>query len=58
MNQDLSGEALDNLYDVSEEEYDQLWGVEAERRFADYKAGLIEAVPADEVFARLESRKK
>ncbi len=43
--------------DLSEEESDQLWAEEAERRFAEYKAGNIEAVPADEVFARLRARR-
>ncbi|HXH41420.1 MAG TPA: addiction module protein [Thermoanaerobaculia bacterium] len=55
---ELASQLLDSLDDLSEEESDQLWAVEAERRFADYKAGNIEAVPADEVFARLRARKK
>ena len=55
---ELASELLDSLDDLSEEESDQLWAEEAERRFADYKAGKIEAVPAEEVFARLQSRRK
>jgi putative addiction module component (TIGR02574 family) len=47
-----------SLAELSEEESDQLWAQEAERRFAEYKAGNIEAVPADDVFARLRSRRK
>ena len=47
-----------DLNDISEEENDQLWAQEAERRYAEYKAGNIEAVPAEEVFARLRSRRK
>lgn len=43
--------------DVSEEENTQLWAQEAERRYAEYKAGNIEAVPAEDVFARLRARK-
>ena len=38
--------------DLSDEEFDQLWAEEAERRFAEYKAGNMESAPAEEVFAR------
>lgn len=55
---ELAGQLLDSLDELSEEENDQLWAVEAERRFADYKAGIIEAMPAEEVLAGLRSRKK
>jgi putative addiction module component (TIGR02574 family) len=55
---ELASQLLDSLDDLSEEESDQLWAEEAERRFADYKAGKIESVPADEVFARLRARHK
>jgi putative addiction module component (TIGR02574 family) len=55
---ELASELLDSLDDLSEEENEQLWAIEAERRYADYKAGNIEAVPAEEVFAKLRSRKK
>lgn len=55
---ELATRLLDSLDELSEEENDQLWAREAERRYAEYKAGNIESVPADEVFARLRSRKK
>jgi len=55
---ELASQLLDSLDDVSEEENEQLWAQEAERRYAEYKAGRITAAPADEVFARLRSRKK
>lgn len=55
---ELASRLLESLDDLSEEENDQLWAQEAERRYAEYKAGNIEAVPADEVFARLRARKK
>ena len=55
---ELASRLLDSLDDLSEEENDQLWAQEAERRYADYKAGKIESVPAEEVFARLRSRKQ
>jgi putative addiction module component (TIGR02574 family) len=52
----MSADPLDSLDDLSEEESDRLWAEEAERRFADYKAGNVEAIPADEVFAHLRAR--
>jgi putative addiction module component (TIGR02574 family) len=55
---ELASQLLDSLDDLTEEENDLLWAHEAERRFAEYKAGRIEAIPAEEVFARLRSRKK
>jgi putative addiction module component (TIGR02574 family) len=55
---ELASQLLDSLDHISEEESDQLWAQEAERRYAEYKAGNIEAVPAEEVFARLRSRNK
>ena len=55
---ELASQLLDSLDDLSEEENDQLWAQEAERRYAEYKAGNIESVPADEVFARLRARRK
>lgn len=55
---ELASQLLDSLEDLSEEENDRLWAQEAERRYAEYKAGNIEAVPAEEVFERLRSRKK
>jgi putative addiction module component (TIGR02574 family) len=55
---ELASRLLDSLDDLSEEENDQLWAQEAERRYSEYKAGNIEAVPADEVFARLRARKQ
>ena len=48
---------FDRLDNLSEAENDQLWAAEAERRYAEYKAGNIESVPADEVFARLRARR-
>jgi putative addiction module component (TIGR02574 family) len=55
---ELASQLLDSLDDLSEEESDQLWAEEAERRFADYKAGKVEAIPAEEVFAGLRARTK
>jgi putative addiction module component (TIGR02574 family) len=55
---ELASQLLDSLDHLTEEENERLWTAEAERRYAEYKAGNIEAIPADEVFARLRSRKK
>lgn len=55
---ELATQLLASLDDLTAEENERLWGVEAERRYAEYKAGNIEAVPAEEVFARLRSRKR
>ena len=55
---ELASRLLDSLDDLSEEDHDLLWAQEGERRYAEYKAGNIESVPAEEVFARLRSRKK
>lgn len=53
---ELARQLLDSLEDISEEENDALWAAEAERRYADFRAGKIKAVPAEEVFARLRTR--
>ncbi|HEX3070513.1 MAG TPA: addiction module protein [Thermoanaerobaculia bacterium] len=55
---ELAGQLLDSLDDLSEEESDQLWAEEAERRYAAFQSGDTEAVPAAEVFARLRARAK
>ena len=55
---ELASRLLESLDDLSEEENEQLWAQEAERRYAEYKAGRIEAVPAEEVFERLRSRQR
>jgi putative addiction module component (TIGR02574 family) len=54
---ELASRLLESLDDLSEEESDALWGAEAERRFAEYKAGNLATIPAEEVFARLRSRR-
>jgi putative addiction module component (TIGR02574 family) len=40
----------------SKAEVERLWNEEAARRYRDYKSGRFEAIPADEVFQRLEVR--
>ena len=51
----LANQLLESLEDISEEESDALWAEEAEQRYAAYLAGEIQAVPAEEVFAKLRS---
>lgn len=55
---ELASQLLDSLDELTEEETDRLWAAEAERRYAEYKAGNIESVTAEEVFERLRSRRK
>jgi putative addiction module component (TIGR02574 family) len=54
---ELADQLLESLDELSEEEAEQLWAAEAERRYADYKAGRIESTTADAVFARLRARR-
>jgi len=53
---ELASQLLESLDDLSESEIEHLWAAEAERRYAEYKSGRMEAIPAEEVFARLRSR--
>ena len=55
---ELASQLLDSLDELSDDESDALWAQEAERRYAEYKAGNIEAVGAGELFARLQARSK
>ena len=45
----LAEKLLASLDTLSEEEADRLWADEAERRLKEYRAGLMKAIPADEV---------
>jgi putative addiction module component (TIGR02574 family) len=55
---ELARTLIDSLYDLSEDEWDRLWGEEAERRYDEFLAGRAKAYPAEEVFARIRARKK
>lgn len=55
---ELARTLIESLDDLSEEEWDRLWGEEAERRYDDFLAGRAKAYPAEEVFARIRARKK
>ena len=50
----LAEKLLASLEEITEEEAEQLWAEEAERRLNEYRAGRAEAVPADEVHKKAE----
>jgi putative addiction module component (TIGR02574 family) len=39
-----------------EDEVAQAWASEAERRYEELRSGVVKAVPADQVFARIRAR--
>lgn len=45
----LAHRFLLSLEEISESEFDQLWGEESARRTAEFDAGLVQAVSGDEV---------
>jgi Putative addiction module component len=46
----------DSADNLAEEEWDRLWGEEAERRYDEFLAGRVKSYPAEEVFARIRNR--
>ena len=50
----LAEKLLASLEEITEEEAEQLWAEEAERRLNEYRAGRAKAVPADEVHKKAE----
>ena len=50
----LAEKLLASLEEITEEEAEQLWAEEAERRLKEYRAGRAQAVPADEVHKKAE----
>ena len=55
---ELARTLADSLDNLSEDEWDRLWGEEAERRYDEFLAGRAKAYPAEEVFARIRARQK
>ena len=53
---DLMDELLVLTYREPDPEIDKAWAEEAERRLAAYRRGEIEAIPLEEVMARLRKR--
>lgn len=54
----MAHELLNSLETLSEAEIEQLWVEEALRRSAEIDAGIVEAIPADEVIAQARARLK
>ena len=54
----MAHELLNSLETRSEAELEQLWVEEALRRSAEIDAGIVEAIPADEVIAQARARLK
>jgi putative addiction module component (TIGR02574 family) len=48
----LAGKLLLSLDEPTTSEVERLWLDEAERRLAEYRAGKVQGVPANEVFQR------
>lgn len=47
---------IESLDPGEDEDVEELWLDEAERRLADYDAGKIKSRPADEVFSEIEKK--
>jgi len=54
---ELARELLHSLDDLSQAEVEQLWLEESARRDRELETGAAQAVPADEVMARLKARR-
>ena len=54
----LAGKLLESLENLSDDEYQALWGAEAERRNTELENGVAEARPADDVFRNANRRIK
>ena len=48
----LAGKLLLSLDDPSASEVERLWLDEAEKRLAEFRAGKVQGIPANEVFQR------
>jgi putative addiction module component (TIGR02574 family) len=48
----LARELLESLDDLSPQEIETLWLDEAERRLKELDAGLVQAIPGEEVFRK------
>ena len=54
----LADKLLQSLDEDDQERIDRLWAKESEDRIAAYERGEIAAIPGNEVFAALKSRKR
>lgn len=53
---ELLGLLVAELEESENEDLDEIWLKEAQRRFQELKDGSAEAIPASQVFAKLERR--
>ncbi|MDF1543118.1 MAG: addiction module protein [Anaerosomatales bacterium] len=54
----LARQLLASLDDLSEEEIEQLWLEEAERRRIEIQSGRVNPIPMDEVFAQARAARE
>ena len=54
----LAEQLLESLDDPKQKEIDRLWADEVEDRIDAYERGELKAIPGEEVFRRLNPRKK
>ena len=52
----LAEQLFESLDDMEQKEVDTAWINEIEKRVADYKAGKIKAIPAEQVFSELKAK--
>jgi putative addiction module component (TIGR02574 family) len=55
---ELARVLLLSLDSFDEESNEAVWAQEAERRYAEIKAGLVETIPSEQVFQEARSRRK
>ena len=53
---ELLGLLVAELEDSENREVDEVWLLEAQRRFQELKDGSVQGIPANQVFAKLERR--
>jgi len=53
---ELAYSLLQSVDDEEDPDYERLWMEEIERRYRDFEEGRIEAIPADQVLAKLQAK--
>lgn len=54
----LAKRLLDSLDELAPEEYERMWVEEAARRYQQLKAGTATSIASEEVFVRLDARRR
>lgn len=54
----LAKRLLDSLDELAPDEYERMWVEEAARRYQQLKAGTASSIASEEVFARLDARRR